>query len=147
MGGAVAGALTLLDPRAAAEAGAPHGQLASGLTGGGLSLSCHKLVEDAARATVLLVPGILRLDARPVQDTLQVMRRSLHERLVRWDLINEDVLREYKNTDQPFRMTWAIELPLEPRAILGRVNLVMTADLEHGLAHFVTQAVLREATA
>jgi hypothetical protein len=148
MGGAVADALTLLDPRASAEAGAPHGQLASGLTGGGLSLSCHKLVEDAARATVLLVPGVLRLDARPVQDTLQVMTRSLHaERVVRWNLLNEHVLREYKNTADPFRMTWAIEVPLQPRAILGRVDLVMTADLEHGLAHFVTQAVLREASA
>jgi hypothetical protein len=96
---------------------------------------------------VLLAPGLLRLDARPVQDTLQVMTRSLHERLVRWDLVNEPVLREYKSTDEPFRMTWAVELPLEPRPILGRVSLVMTADLEHGLAHFVTQAVLREASA
>jgi hypothetical protein len=147
MGGDLAGALSLLDPRPAAEAGAAHGQLASGMTGGGLALSCHKLVEDAARATVLLVPGLLRLDARPVQDTLQVMTRSLHPRLVRWDLLNEAVLREYRDTDEPFRMTWAVELPLEPRPILGRVSLVMTADLEHGLAHFVTQAVLREASA
>ena len=99
------------------------------------------------RATVLLVPGVLRLDARPVQDTLQVMTRSLHERLVRWNLLNEHVLREYKNTADPFRMTWAVEVPTEPRAILGRVSLVMTADVEHGLAHFVTQAVLREASA
>ena len=96
---------------------------------------------------MLLAPGLLRLDARPVQDTLQVMTRSLHERLVRWDLVNEPALREYKSTDEPFRMTWAVELPLEPRSILGRVSLVMTADLEHGLAHFVTQAVLREASA
>ena len=44
-------------------------------------------------------------------------------------------------------MTWAVELPLEPRPILGRVSLAMTADLEHGLAHFVAQAVLREASA
>ena len=148
MGGDLAGALTLLDPHTAGEAGAPHGQLASGLTGGGLSLSCHKLVENAARSTVLLAPGLLRLDARPVQDTLQVMTRSLHERLaVRWDVVNQDVLREYKSTADPFRITWAVELPLEPRPILGRISLVMTADLEHGLAHFVTQAVLREASA
>ena len=63
MGGDLAGALTLLDPAPAAEAGAPHGQLASAMTGGGLAISCHKLVEDAARATVLLVPGLMRLDA------------------------------------------------------------------------------------
>jgi hypothetical protein len=117
------------------------------MTGGGLAISCHKLVEDAARATVLLVPGLMRLDARPIQDTLQVMTRSLHPRLVRWSLLNEDELREYRSADDPFRMTWAVELPLEPRPILGRVSLVMTADLEHGLAHFVAQAVLREASA
>ena len=117
------------------------------MTGGGLALSCHKLVEDAARATVLLAPGLLRLDARPVQDTLQVMTRSLHPRLVRWVLLNEADLREYRDGDEPFRMRWAVELPLEPRAILGRVSLVMTADLEQGLAHFVAQAVLREASA
>lgn len=143
----MAGALSLLDPRPAAEAGAPHGQLASALTGGGLALSCHKLVEDAARATVLLVPGLLRLDARPVQDTLQVMTRSLHPRIVRWELLDPQALRDYKNTAEPFRMTWALELPLEPRPILGRVSLVMTADVEHGLAHFATHAVLREASA
>ena len=147
MGGDLADALSLLDPGPAAEAGAAHGQLASALTGGGLALSCHKLVEYAARATILLAPGLLRLDARPVEDTLQVMTRSLHPRLVRWNLLNEDVLREYKSSDEPFRMSWAVELPLEPRPIVGRVGLVMTADIEHGLAHFVVQAVLREASA
>ncbi len=50
--------MTLLDPRAAAEVGAAHGQLASALPGGGLALSCHKLVEDAARSTILLAPGL-----------------------------------------------------------------------------------------
>ena len=41
--------------------------------------SCHKLVEDGARAMMLLAPGLFRLDVRPVEDTLQVMTRSLHE--------------------------------------------------------------------
>ena len=55
----------LLDPRPAAEAGALHNQLATALPGGGLALSCHKLVEDAARCTVLLAPGLFRLDVSP----------------------------------------------------------------------------------
>jgi hypothetical protein len=143
----VAGALTLLDPRPAAAAGAAHGQLASALSGGGLALSCHKLVEDAARATVLLAPGLLRLDARPVEDTLQVMTRSLHANLVRWQLIDDTIVREYKATSEPYRLNWAIELPLEPRPIRGRVSLAMTADPERGVAHFVAQAVLAEVSA
>ena len=63
-------------------------------------------------------------------------------RLVRWSALDEP-----EDTPEPFRISWAVEAPLEPRAILGRVELVMTADLEHGLAHFVTLAVLREASA
>jgi|tagenome__1003787_1003787.scaffolds.fasta_scaffold19910634_2 hypothetical protein len=147
MGGTVAGALTLLDPGPAAEAGAVHGQLASSLPGGGLAISCHKLVEDAARALVLLAPGLLRLDARPVEDTLQVMTRSLHPGLVRWHLLDDAIVREYKSTAEPYRLDWAVELPLEPRPIRGRVSLTMTADLERGLAHFVAHAVLTEASA
>jgi hypothetical protein len=147
MDGAVAGALSLLDPGPAAAVGAAHGQLASTLPGGGLALSCHKLVEDAARATVLLAPGLLRLDARPVEDTLQVMTRSLHPSLVRWKMLDDAIVREYKTGSEPYRLNWAVAVPLEPRRILGRVTLSMTADLERGVAHFVAQAVLREASA
>ena len=53
----MADALSLLDPGPATAAGAAHGQLASSLPGGGLAISCHKLVEDSARALVLLAPG------------------------------------------------------------------------------------------
>jgi hypothetical protein len=143
----VADALTLLDPAPAAAAGAAHGQLASSLPGGGLAISCHKLVEDSARALVLLAPGLLRLDARPVEDTLQVMTRSLHPALVRWHLIDDAIVRDYKSTDEPYRLDWAVELPLEARPIRGRVSLTMTADLERGLAHFVAHGVLTEVSA
>ena len=143
----MADALSLLDPGPAAEAGAAHGQLASSLAGGGLAISCHKLVEDAARATVLLAPGLLRLDARPVEDTLQVVTRSLHPALVRWHMLDDAIVREYKTTAEPYRLDWEVQLPLEPRHIRGRVSLTMTADLERGLAHFVAHAVLREVSA
>ena len=141
----------LLDPRPAAEAGAPHGQLASALPGGGLSLSCHKLVEDASRSTILLAPGLLRLDVHPVEDTLQVMTRSLHAVPARWELVDDSIVREYAGTDvkpdEPYRLEWRVEVALEPRPIHGRVSLAMTVDLERALAHFVAQAVLREASA
>lgn len=141
----------LLDPRPAAEVGGPHGQLASALPGGGLALSCHKLVEDAARSTILLAPGLFRLDVHPVEDTLQVMTRSLHAVPARWDMVDDAVVREYAGTDvrpsEPFRLEWQVAVALEPRPISGRVSLAMTVDLERGIAHFVAQAVLREASA
>ena len=139
--------MNVLDPGPAAAAGARHHQLASGLPGGGLALSCQKLVEDGARVMLLLAPGLFRLDVRPSEDTLQVMTRSLHPGLVRWHLIDDAIVRDYKSTDEPYRLDWAVELPLEPRPIRGRVSLTMTADLERGLAHFVAHGVLTEVSA
>ena len=141
----------LLDPRPAADAGARHGQLASSLPGGGLALSCHKLVEDASRATILIAPGLFRLDVHPVEDTLQVMTRSLNAVPARWDIVDDAVVREYTATEarpaEPYRLEWALEVALDPHPIRGRVSLAMTVDLERALAHFVAQAVLREASA
>jgi hypothetical protein len=143
--------LELLEPGPAAAVGAPHGQLASGLPGGGLALSCHKLVEDAARATILLAPGLFRLDVRPVEDTLQVVTRTLHEVPGRWELVDDGVVREYGPGEarpaEPYRLEWRVEIALEPRAVRGLAGLAMTVDWERGVAHFVAQAVLREATA
>jgi hypothetical protein len=136
--------IALLDPGPAAEAGAPHGQLASRIADG-LRLSCHKLIEDAARATVLLVPGLLRLDVRPVEDSLQVFARALHPVPPRWELVGGAA--DQASTDEVYRLQWRVDAPLEPRPVHGRVELAMTTDWEQGVAHFVALAVLREASA
>ena len=134
----------LLDAGLAAAAGAPHGQLASGV-GDGLRLSCHKLVEDAARATILLVPGLLRLDVRPLEDSLQVFARALHPVPPRWELVGGAA--DEAATDEPYRLDWRIDAPLEPHPVRGRVEVAMTVDFDQGVAHFVAQALLREITA
>jgi hypothetical protein len=136
--------LALLDPSRAATAGAPHGQLATALAGG-LRLSCHKLVEDAARATILLVPGLLRLDVRPVEDSLQVFSRALHPVLPRWALVAGTA--EESAPDEPYRLEWLVDAPLDPRPVRGRVSVSMTVDFDRGVAHFVAQAVFREVSA
>jgi hypothetical protein len=136
--------LALLDPSRAAAAGAPHGQLATAL-GGGLRLSCHKLVEDAARATMLLVPGLLRLDVRPLEDTLQVFARALHPVPPRWELIGGAA--DETATDEPYRLEWRVEARVDPRPVRGRVSVAMTVDFDQGVAHFVAQAVFREINA
>ena len=41
----------------------------------------------------------------------------------------------------------AVDAPLEPRPIRGRVAVAMTVDFEQGVAHFVAQAVFREVLA
>jgi hypothetical protein len=136
--------LSLLDPTQAASAGAAHGQLASAVACG-LRLSCHKLVEDAARATILLVPGLLRLDVRPVEDTLQVFSRALHPVLPRWELVAGTA--DEAATDEPYRLEWLVNAPLDPRPVRGRVAVSMTVDFARGVAHFVAQAVFCEVSA
>jgi len=133
---------SLLAPSRAAAAGAPHGQLASALSGGGLRLSCHKLIEDAARATVLLVPDLLRLDVRPLEDSLQVFARALHPVPPRWEIVGGRAGEAA--TDEPYRLEWRVDAPLEPHPIRGRVEVEMTVDFAQGVAHFVAHALFRE---
>src|SRR5215207_7893294 len=135
----------LLDPAAAARAGARHAQLASGLPGGGLALSCHKLVEDGARVMMLLAPGLFRLDVRPLEDTLQVMTRSL-ARDARWGSAPADAGdygRKAEATPEPARAEFTFVADLEPHPVLARIVLTSTVDRERGLTHFVAQAIVR----
>ena len=90
----------MIDPGAAARAAPRHGQLASGLPGGGMALSCHKLVEDGARVMILLAPGLFRLDVHPVEDTLQVMTRSLREG-ARWGTEPLDLPGRFASAARP----------------------------------------------
>jgi hypothetical protein len=139
----------LLDPAAAVVAGALHGQLASALPDDGLAVSCHKLVEDGARTQLLLVPGLFRLDVRPVEDTLQVMTRSLHELPISWAaeaLPEEHLGRGYADRTEPSTLAFRLHLA-EEQPIGGRVLLASTADRAAGLTHFVAHAILRRGEA
>jgi hypothetical protein len=136
----------VIDPAAAARAAARHGQLASGLPGGGMALSCHKLVEDGARVMLLLAPALFRLDVRPVEDTLHVMTRSLHEG-ARWGTEPDaatDYGRTAADTPEPSRAAFTFYAELAPRPVLARIALSSTVDREAGLTHFVAHAIVRE---
>ncbi len=134
----------LLDPRAAAQAGREHGQIASALAAGGLVLSSHKLIEIGARAQLLIAPGIFRFDARPEEDSLQVMTRSIGAVPPQW-AADENPAEGYGAIDPegPYRATWRFTVesdePLE-----GRVQLLTTLDLMAGARHFALHAVVRE---
>ena len=138
--------MSVLDPARAAKAAAHHGQLASGLPGGGMALSCHKLVEDGARVMLLLAPGLFRLDVRPVEDTLQVMTRSLHEG-ARWGAqpsAATDYGRKAEDTPEPSRADFTFLAEIEPRPVLARIEIASTVDRERGVTHFVAHAIVRE---
>ena len=132
----------LLDP--AASTMAAHSQLASGLPLGGLALSCHKLVEDGARTQILHVPGVFRLDVRPVEDTLQVTTRALHDRPTRWRT-SEAPFSDYGGqAREPSTVAFTFVVEAEPHPIMGRISLASTVDREAGLTHFVAHALVRE---
>ena len=137
----------LLDPAAAGVAGARHGQLASALPEGGLAVSCHKLVEDGARTQILHVPGLFRLDVRPVEDTLQVTTRSLHERPTRWST-SQAPFTDYGETGgetrEPSVVGFGFVVDAEPHPLAGRISVASTLDRESGVTHFVAHAIVRE---
>ena len=70
-------ALELLNPDRAAAEGAALGQLACELPGGGLLITASRLVEFGARATILLAPGLFRLDFTPQEETLGLYPKAL----------------------------------------------------------------------
>jgi len=120
-----------VDLAAAAAAGAAHGQIASPMPDG-IALSGHKLVDEGARALLLILPGVLRIDVRPLPDGLQVV---------------SDYGKTAEETVQPslvgFRIAvWTGEVPLG-----GRLLLAYTRDHEGGPTHFVGHAVLQEVQA
>ena len=142
-----AGAALMLDPGPAAAAGVAHGQLASGLPEGGLALSGHKFVEEGARALLLLVPGLLRIDVRPLADTLQVIPRELIDVPSHWQA-EEAAFTDYgktaEETPQPAVVRFQLLLETAPLPVGGRLLLSYTRAREHGPTHFVGHAILRE---
>jgi hypothetical protein len=136
--------VTLLDPAAATAAA--HGQLASALVDGGLAISCHKLVEDGARTQILHLPGLFRLDVRPVEDTLQVSTRSLHSAPTRWST-GEAQFTDYGKAAEPAVVGFSFVVEAEPHPLAGRISLASTIDRESGLTHFVAHAIVRQVPA
>jgi hypothetical protein len=132
----------VLDPAAAVQP--RHDQLAGALPGGGLSLSCHKLVEDGARSQMLHLPGVFRLDVRPVEDTLQVTTRSLHERPTRWTTAETPFTDYGGESPEPSVVGFSFVVDAEPHPIAGRISLASTLDRDSGLTHFVAHAIVRE---
>ena len=137
-----------IDVAAAAAVGAAHGQIASTLPGG-LALSGHKLVEEGARALLLILPGIVRVDVRPIPDGLQVMPRPLGELQVGWELDSEAVTDYGKTaleTELPVVVRFRIAFWGDGPPLAGRLFVGYTVDRAHGLTHFVGHAAIQEVT-
>ena len=112
-----------------------------------MALSAHKVVEEGARALLLYVPGMLRIDVRPLEDTLQVIPRELGDVPAHWQA-EDAAFTEYGKTAEetplPAIVRFQLLLETEPHPIGGRLLLSYTRACEHGPTHFVGHAILRE---
>jgi len=139
-----------LAPDPAASVGAAHGQLATSLAGGGVALSGHKVVEQGARALLLLVPGVIRIDVRPLEDGLQVIPRVLCDVPLGWE-IDPSAMTDYGRTAEktplPALVAFRMALWTEPQPLAGRVLVSYTRAGEHAPSHFAAHAVIQQVDA
>ena len=132
----------LLDPDRAAAAGAALGQLACRLPDGGLLISASRLVEFNVRATILLAPGLFRLDLVPQEETLGVLTRPLGPHPTHWraDQSTWDGYRDAGET-APLELHALFELPDGPLA--GWLHILSFTDRDAAAVHFVAKAEVR----
>ena len=139
----------MLDHAAAATAGAGHGQLASE-TAAGIGLTGQKIVEEGARAQLLIVPGILRIDVRPLEDGLQVIPRVLGDMPLGWEL-DTSAMTDYGRTAEETRLPALVAFRLavwdEQQPLAGRVVVSYTRGAEHGPTHFSAHAIIQQVSA
>ena len=133
----------LLDPDRAAEAGAAIGQLATRLPGGGLLLSCSRLVEFNCRAAILIAPGLFRFDLTPQQETLGVAPRPLGDHGLHWEAeeASWDAYREQKSREAPLELRGLIDIPDDP--LLAWVHVLSFTDRDAGAVHFVAKCEIK----
>jgi hypothetical protein len=134
----------VLDPGRAASAGAAFGQLASALPAGGLLISASRLVELNVRATILLAPGLFRLDLTPQEETLGVLTRPLTSHPVHWRA-DQSTWDGYREADRvaPFELHALFDLPDGP--LTGWLHILSFNDRDAAAVHFVAKAEIREA--
>jgi hypothetical protein len=133
----------LLDPDAAAEAGAAIGQLATRLPDGGLLISASRLVEINCRAAILIAPGLFRFDLTPQQETLGVAPRPLGDHGLHWQAeeASWDAYREQASRDAPLELRGLVDIPGDP--ILAWVHVISFTDRDAAAVHFVAKAEIR----
>jgi hypothetical protein len=132
----------VLDPGRAAAAGATFGQLACALPDGGLLISAARLVEFNVRATILLAPGLFRLDLTPQEETLGVLTRPLSGHPVHWraDQSTWDGYRDAGGV-APLELHGLFDMPDGPLA--GWLHILSFTDRDAAAVHFVAKAELR----
>lgn len=132
----------VLDPDRAAAAGAAFGQLACASPGGGLLISASRLVELGVRATVLLAPGLFRLDLTPQHEALGVITRPLTAHPISWRA-EQSTWDGYRETGTPAPLELHADFDLPDGRLSGAVRILSFADHDAAAVHFIAKAEIR----
>ena len=105
-------------------------------------ISASRLVEFNVRATILLAPGLFRLDLTPQEETLGVLTRPLTSHPVHWraDQSTWDGYRDAGGV-APLELHGLFDLPDGPLA--GWLHILSFTDRDAAAVHFVAKAELR----
>ena len=135
-------ALELLSPDRAAAEGAALGQFACELPGGGLLITASRLVEFGARATILLAPGLFRLDFTPQEETLGLYPRPLGPWEVEWRA-NEKTWDGYRDPKGPgpIELMGRFDVPGGP--LSAWIHVLSFTERDALATHFVAKAEIR----
>ncbi len=135
-------ALELLNPDRAAAEGAALGQLACELPDGGLLITTSRLVEFGARATILLAPGLFRLDFTPQEETLGLYPRPLGPWEIEWRA-KEDTWDGYRDPKGPGPIEFAglVDVPGGPLSVW--IHVLSFTERDALASHFVAKAEIR----
>jgi hypothetical protein len=137
-------ALELLSPDHAATEGAALGQLACELSDGGLLITASRLVEFGARATILLAPGLFRLDFTPQEETLGLYPRPLGPWEVEWRA-NEQTWDGYRDPKGPGPIELAGRFEVPGGALSAWIHVLSFTERDALATHFVAKAEIRPA--
>jgi hypothetical protein len=135
-------ALELLSPDRAVAEGAALGQLACELEGGGLLITASRLVEFGARATILLAPGLFRLDFTPQEETLGLYPRPLGPWEVEWRA-NEQTWDGYRDPSGPAPIELAGRFEVPGGALSAWIHVLSFTERDALATHFVAKAEIR----
>jgi hypothetical protein len=135
-------ALELLNPDRAAAEGAALGQLACELPGGGLLITASRLVEFGARATILLAPGLFRLDFTPREETLGLYPRPLGPWEVEWRA-NEQTWDGYRDPKGPGPIELAGRFDVGGETLSAWIHVLSFTERDALATHFVAKAEIR----
>jgi hypothetical protein len=135
-------ALELLSPDRAATDGAALGQLACELPGGGLLITASRLVEFGARATILLAPGLFRLDFTPREETLGLYPKAFVAG-AEWRA-KEETWDGYRDPAGPAPIELAGLFP--ELGLQAWIHVLSFTERDALATHFVAKAEIRPST-